>query len=101
MDTDKIKGAAEESTGKVQDAVGGMIGDTSTQISGKARELSGKAQQLYADGTEVLRDQTVANPLAALGVAALIGFFVGVIWSSGGQDTRSSPRRYRGDGQNY
>ena len=41
----QVKGAAKEVGGKVQNAVGGLTGDTSQQIKGKANEMEGKAQR--------------------------------------------------------
>ena len=41
----QVKGAAKEIGGKVQNAVGGLTGDTSQQIKGKANEMEGKAQR--------------------------------------------------------
>lgn len=41
----QAKGAAKEVGGKVQNAVGGLTGDTTEQVKGKANELEGKAQR--------------------------------------------------------
>ena len=41
----QIKGAAKEVVGKIQNAVGGLTGDTTQQLKGKANELEGKAQR--------------------------------------------------------
>lgn len=41
----QVKGAAKEVGGKVQNAVGGLTGDTSEQLKGKAKEVEGKAQR--------------------------------------------------------
>lgn len=41
----QVKGAAKEVGGKVQNAVGGLTGDSTQQLKGKANELEGKAQR--------------------------------------------------------
>lgn len=83
MDTDKIEGAAK---GAVD--VGGAIDDASSAAAARAGELSDKAEKLYTDATTLVRDRTAESPLAALGIALLAGFFVGVIWSGGGDFSR-------------
>lgn len=82
MDTDTAEGTLKEVAGKVQDAVCGVVGDATTQMSGKARELSGKAQQLCADTTSLVRDRTAESPLAVLGIVAVVSFIAGVIWAN-------------------
>ena len=84
MDTDTAEGTLKETAGKVQDAIGGVVGDAATQISGKARELSGKAQQLCADASSLVRDTTTESPFAVLGIVAAVGFIAGVMWANSG-----------------
>jgi uncharacterized protein YjbJ (UPF0337 family) len=96
MDTNKMQDAVEDATGKVQQAVGDVLDEASTQLSGEVRDLSGKAQKLYADAASVLRDQAVESPLAALGIAALVGFLIGVAWSSAGERSYDRPARRPG-----
>ena len=55
MDTDRIKGAAQEAGGKVQQGFGKLTGDQSTQAEGAVRELGGKAQGLYGDAKDQVR----------------------------------------------
>ena len=47
MNEDEIKGVSQEAVGRVKDAVGGLTGDTSTQIDGKLDEVSGKPKAQY------------------------------------------------------
>jgi uncharacterized protein YjbJ (UPF0337 family) len=47
MNEDELKGAGQEAVGRVKDAVGGLTGDTSTQIDGKIDEASGKLKAQY------------------------------------------------------
>ena len=49
MDTDRIKGAAQEVGGKVQQGFGKITGDSSMQAEGAAREMGGKAQGLFGE----------------------------------------------------
>jgi uncharacterized protein YjbJ (UPF0337 family) len=93
MDTNKVENAVDDVTGKVQQAVGDVLEETSTRLSGEVRDLSGKAQKLYADAASVLRDQAVESPWAALGIAAIVGFLIGVVWSSAGERSYDRPTR--------
>lgn len=86
METSKAEGAVQEVAGKIENAVGDLAGDTSTQFAGKTRELGGKAQQLCADTTSMLRDATATNPITTLAVAAAVGFLMGAIWRGGSGD---------------
>lgn len=95
MDTDKIEGAAKDAGD-----VGGAFGDASSAAAARAGELSDKAQKLYTDATALVRNRTGESPLAALGIALLAGFFVGVIWS-GGDLSRRPDAFARGRGGNW
>ena len=90
MSENTIQGGATEGIGKVKDAAGGLTGDTSLQGEGKIDQLTGAAQRQFGDSVddtldgaqdrletaiEVVRD----NPLAALGIATLIGFLIGLL----------------------
>lgn len=94
MDTNGTKDGANDATDKVVGVVGNALGEASNAVAGQVGDLSVKAQQLYADATTLVRDRTVERPLAALGIALLAGFFVGVIWSgSGGTSKRGTATR--------
>lgn len=82
MGADTAEGTLKEVAGKVQDAVGGVVGDAATQMSGKARELSGKAQQLCAGTASLVRDRTAESPFAVLGIVAAVSFIAGAIWAT-------------------
>ena len=56
MDTDRIKGAAQDVGGKLQQGFGKVTGDRSTQAEGVAREIGGKAQGLYGEAKDHARD---------------------------------------------
>ena len=56
MDTDRIKGAAQELGGKLQQGFGSVTGDRSTQAEGAAREIGGKAQGLFGEAKDQVRD---------------------------------------------
>ncbi len=84
VDENQIEGAVTEGVGKLKDAAGGLTGDTSTQADGKLDQLQGKAQGEYGDLLEKARDQFEDatalmrdQPLAALGIAAGVGFLLG------------------------
>ena len=55
MDTDRIKGAAQELGGKLQQGYGGLSGDRSMQAEGVAREMGGKAQGIVGEAKDQVR----------------------------------------------
>ncbi len=84
VDENEIEGAVTEGVGKLKDAAGGLTGDTSTQAEGKIDQLQGKVQSEYGDLLEQARDQFEDvtalmrdQPLAAIGIAAGVGFLLG------------------------
>ena len=86
MDDNTAKGAVTEGVGKVKDAAGGLTGDTSTQAEGKFDQLSGKTQRQFGDTMDEAQDQlegavsTIRDyPLAAVGIAAGVGFLLGML----------------------
>jgi ElaB/YqjD/DUF883 family membrane-anchored ribosome-binding protein len=86
-------------------AMSTALNDASNAVADEANELSSKAQKLYADATTLMRERTTDSPLAAVGIALLAGFFVGVIWSSGSNASRSADvcarQRNRRQGNDY
>lgn len=78
---EKAEGTLQNIAGRVQDAVGGATGDTSTQVEGKARQLAGKAQQSYGDVLNQVRESAVTNPVGTLAVVAGAGFLLGALWA--------------------
>ncbi|TCK32678.1 hypothetical protein B0G84_8517 [Paraburkholderia sp. BL8N3] len=97
MDTEKVQGGVADAAGQVGKAAQVVLDEASVKVSGKAREMREKAQQLYADTSMLTRERTADSPFAALGVAALVGFLIGVIWSSGRNDSTdaNAPGDYR------
>lgn len=95
VDQNRTEGVARDIGGKLQDAVGAMTGDTSTQARGKANQAAGQAQNMYGqvldDVREFASDRPLRAMLAAIGVGTILGFFLGRI--SGGGDDRPSDRR--------
>lgn len=108
MDTDRIKGVAQELGGKVQETVGRLAGDHDTQAEGLVREVAGAAQNLYGRAKDGVRDaadtvgdyadraydrgtrvvsgssRTVADevgehPLTALAVAGAVGYLLALL----------------------
>ena len=84
VDENEIEGTLTEGVGKLKDAAGGLTGDTSTQAEGKVDQLKGKAQAQYGDLLDQAKDQVEDvtalmrdQPLAALGIAAGVGFLLG------------------------
>ena len=80
MDENRIEGTAKDVGGKIQDAVGGLTGDTSTQLRGKANQASGQAQDYYGQVMDEVmgfaKDQPVAALLSAAGVGLVLGYLL-------------------------
>ena len=81
MDENQLEGAARDLGGKMQDAVGGLAGDSALQGRGKVNQAAGQAQSAYGqlmdEVTEFAQEQPVTALLVALGVGAAFGFFLG------------------------
>lgn len=79
MSGNQFEGAARTMAGRVEDAVGGLTGDTATQVRGKARQAAGQAQSAMGDAAESVRDFASEQPLGAVLLAAGIGFIAGML----------------------
>ncbi len=83
VDENRIEGAARNMGGKLQDAVGGLTGDTETQARGKANQAAGTAQNAFgsvadtaSEWTGMLAESAKDQPLTALLVAVSVGFML-------------------------
>ena len=80
-DRNSVEGFARHVGGKVQDAVGDIIDDTSTQLRGKANQAAEAAQDLYGQAADEARSFTSNQPVGALlmamGAGAVFGFLLG------------------------
>ncbi len=121
MDKDRIAGSVKDFAGKVEGAVGDMVGDAKTQAAGRAREAAGTVQNLYGQAKDAARDTTDAavgyakdtyensgetfrdgsqavaktvrdNPLGALLIAGGIGFALALLMT---RPPRRPPPRWR------
>jgi uncharacterized protein YjbJ (UPF0337 family) len=81
MVQDQVEGAAQTVVGKVQDAVGAITGDASTQAEGKARQALGSLQQTYGQTIDNVRSAVVSQPINGVLVAAAVGFVLGALWN--------------------
>lgn len=86
IDEARARGAANTTTGKVQDAIGALTGDLRTQAEGKLRQVRGAAQQAYgrvserADVTRSEADEFIRNrPYEAVAIAAGVGLLLGLL----------------------
>ena len=81
MDENRVEGTTKDIGGKIQDAVGGLTGDSSTQARGKANQAAGQAQDAYGqmidEVTSFAKDQPVAALLSAAGVGLVLGYLLG------------------------
>jgi uncharacterized protein YjbJ (UPF0337 family) len=84
VDQNRIKGAAQDAMGTVEESVGGLTGDTETQAAGKGRQAAGEAQNDYGRASDQVRhagqkvvQATSEQPLAVFFITLAIGFFLG------------------------
>ena len=80
VDSNRPDGTLRNLGGKVQDAVGDLTGDTSTQARGKVNEAAGSEQDMYGRAVDevggLVADQPVIAMLAAAGVGLVLGFLI-------------------------
>jgi len=79
MDENEFEGAARDLGGKVQDAVGGLTGDTKTQAEGKYNQMAGKAQKTFGAAADEIRENVTNQPLTALAIVGGIFFALGFL----------------------
>jgi len=76
----EVEGTIRDLGGKVQDAVGGLTGDTKTQAEGKYNQAFGKAQKTFGAAADEIRENVSNQPLTALalvgGVCLALGFLM-------------------------
>jgi uncharacterized protein YjbJ (UPF0337 family) len=81
VDENRIEGTARNIGGKVQDAVGAVMGDAATQARGQMNRAAGSAQNAYGQAVDEVRNFASGQPLAALmtamGLGIVIGFLLG------------------------
>lgn len=89
VDENRIEGAARNMGGKLQDAVGGLTGDTGTQARGKANQAAGTAQNALGSATDMasewsgaVADAAKDRPLTALLVALSVGYVLRMLTHS-------------------
>jgi uncharacterized protein YjbJ (UPF0337 family) len=58
MDSDRIKGKADDVAGRVKRQVGEWTGDTETQAEGAAQQVKGKAENAWGKTKDAVRDAT-------------------------------------------
>ncbi|AHI26127.1 CsbD family protein [Komagataeibacter swingsii] len=83
----KAEGIMDQGIGRLKDAAGGLTGNVGMQAEGKVDQLSGMARQEFADLYEegegkVERAVTFVRerPLFSLGIAAVLGTVIGLIF---------------------
>ena len=79
VDENEVEGTARDLGGKIQDAVGGLTGDTETQAQGKINQAAGQAQKAIGSLADDLRDNVMDQPLTALAIVGGIGLVLGFL----------------------
>ncbi len=79
VDENEIEGTAQDLGGKVEDAVGGLTGDTELQAEGKWNQAAGQAKKTFGAAAEEVRENVKEQPLTALAVVAGVAFVLGFL----------------------
>lgn len=79
VDENEFEGTVRDFGGKIQDAVGGLAGDASTQAKGKWNQAAGKAQKTFGEASDELRDNVTSSPLIALAIVGGVCFALGYL----------------------
>ncbi len=79
VDENRIEGAARNVGGKLQDAVGGLTGDTATQVRGKMNEAAGSVQNMAGQVADDVKDFASEQPIVALIAAVSVGVILGFV----------------------
>ena len=77
----KTEGAVQNIAGRVQEAFGMAMGDTTTRLKGRARRIAGGAQYGYGDAVNRFRESAVTHPIATIAVIGGLCFLLGAIWA--------------------
>ena len=56
MDKDRVKGAKNQATGSVKEAIGKVTGDQETEAEGKAQKVGGKVQREAGKAKDAIRE---------------------------------------------
>ncbi|GBR09279.1 hypothetical protein GLI01_02680 [Gluconacetobacter liquefaciens] len=70
----------EEGVGRLQDGLGGLLGDPVLQMKGKGYLLCAKARSAGFKAGDAVRDLTVDQPVVAVVTAGLAGFALAMAW---------------------
>ena len=57
MNKDQVKGRVEQTTGKVKEAAGKLVGNDRLRTEGAADQVKGKVQAGYGDAKENVKDK--------------------------------------------
>ena len=79
VDENRVEGTLNNLGGKVQDAAGGLLGDSGMQAEGKFNQATGNAQAYYGETLDTVRDIAADRPITALAAAAGAGLVIGLL----------------------
>lgn len=79
MSGNQAEGTIRNVAGKAEEAVGSMMGDSTTELRGKAKQVAGQAQSAMGEAIETVRDIASDQPMMAVMLAAGIGLIAGML----------------------
>ena len=101
MSEDRVEGTVKQGVGRVQDAVGGLVGSDNTQVKGKLNEAAGSLQNTYGQVKDQAQDAldqarstvqdaygeveefTKEQPLTAIAIGVGLGLVLGFMLRGG------------------
>ena len=57
MNKDQVKGRVEQTSGKIKEVAGKMVGNDRLRTEGNAEQVKGKVQASYGDAKEGVKDK--------------------------------------------
>ena len=86
MTDQRVEGVARKGVGRLQDAVGGLIGNDGVQLKGKLNEAAGTVQDAYGQAAQRAQDlvgdirgYAQDEPIKALAIGVATGLVLGLL----------------------
>ncbi|GBQ19236.1 hypothetical protein ACLRDC_16275 [Gluconacetobacter sacchari] len=80
MVDEQFEAKLEEGVGRLQDGLGGVLGDPAPRLTGQGRILRTRVRAACFAAGDAVRDLTVDQPLVAVVTAGMAGFALAMAW---------------------
>ena len=79
VSSNRSEGFLRNLAGRFQDVMGGMTGDTGTQLQGKAHQAARQVQDAYGEALDHVERVASSRPLLAVTAGVGVGFMLGFL----------------------